>query len=98
MQPLVISSRQLKRRQTEATAELPLELTTAPTLFALAALRVRVRRAGFLLACALAEAGFLAAIVFFTVRRVLPVVARLRWLSTRAHSSSLRVEGLLPWA
>ena len=46
MQPLV--SNTLQSVQTEPTAEL--ELTVAAAVFVFAALRVRVRRAGFLLA------------------------------------------------
>ena len=46
MQPLVSTT--LKSDQTEPTAVLALELTAAAA-FVLAALRVRVRRAGFLL-------------------------------------------------
>ena len=47
MQPLVSTT--LSSDQTDPTAALPLELTAA-TAFVFAALRVRVRRAGFLLA------------------------------------------------
>ena len=46
MQPLVSTT--LESVQTEPTAEL--ELTAAAAVFIFAALRVRVRRAGFLLA------------------------------------------------
>ena len=46
MQPLVSTT--LQSVQTEPTAEL--ELTAAGAVFVFAALRVRVRRAGFLLA------------------------------------------------
>ena len=48
MQPLVSTT--LQSVQTEPTAELELELTAAAADFVFAALRVRVRRAGFLLA------------------------------------------------
>ena len=48
MQPLVSTT--LKSDQTEPTAVLPLKLTAAAAAFVFAALRVRVRRAGFLLA------------------------------------------------
>ena len=46
MQPLVSTT--LKSDQTEPTAELALELNAAAADFVFAALRVRVRRAGFL--------------------------------------------------
>ena len=48
MQPLVSTT--LESVQTEPTAELELELTAAAAVLVFAALRVRVRRAGFLLA------------------------------------------------
>ena len=48
MQPLVSTT--LRSGQTDATAAVPLGLTTVATGFDFAALRVRVRRAGFLLA------------------------------------------------
>ena len=48
MQPLVSTT--LKSDQTEPTTVLALELTAAAAAFFFAALRVRVRRAGFLLA------------------------------------------------
>ena len=48
MQPLVSTT--LQSVQTEPAAELALELTAAEAVFVFAALRVRVRRAGFLLA------------------------------------------------
>ena len=48
MQPLVSTT--LQSDQTEPTAVLGLELTAAAAAFVFAALRVRVRRAGFLLA------------------------------------------------
>ena len=48
MQPLVSTT--IRSNQTEPTAELTLELTAAAAAFVFAALRVRVRRAGFLLA------------------------------------------------
>ena len=49
MQPLVSTT--IHSNQTEPTAELTLELTAAAAAFVFfAALRVRVRRAGFLLA------------------------------------------------
>ena len=48
MQPLVSTT--IDSDQTELTAELTLELTAAAAAFVFAALRVRVRRAGFLLA------------------------------------------------
>ena len=48
MQPLVSTT--LQSDQTEPTAVLELELTAAADAFVFAALRVRVRRAGFLLA------------------------------------------------
>ena len=48
MQPLVGTT--LQAVQTEPTAGLELELTAAAAVFVFAALRVRVRRAGFLLA------------------------------------------------
>ena len=68
---------------------MPLLLTAVDASALVAELRVRVRRA----------ADFLVATTFFfTVRRGRAVVERLRWLRTRAHSSSVRVEGLLPWA
>ena len=48
MQPLVSTTR--RRDQTDATAALLLALEAAATDFTFAALRVRVRRAGFVLA------------------------------------------------
>ena len=48
MQPLVSTT--LQSDQTEPTAVLALVLTAAAAAFVFAALRVRVRRAGFLLA------------------------------------------------
>ena len=47
MQPLVSTT--LQSDQTEPTAVLALELTAAEVAFVFAALRVRVRREGFLL-------------------------------------------------
>ena len=48
MQPLVSTT--IHSDQTEPSAELTLELTAAAAALVFAALRVRVRRAGFLLA------------------------------------------------
>merc|ERR1711934_279422 len=70
------------------TGALPLLLTAAASALE-ADVRVRVRR----------DADFFVATAFFlTVRRARLTVPMLRWLSTRAHSSSERVAGLLPWA